>query len=298
MTAVDTGPPPAPAPPNEVPSGAPAEPEPLAAPDPWKPDLWRWLALTVLGLAALAVAVVVLDHFVGPVLARARHRELTSDLLAEHGAPTRGQAAGLLQIPSIGLDEVVVEGDRPQDLRAGPGIRVGSPILGTRGNIVITGHAHRWGADFAHLAEVHLGDRVVVQSRLGPPVAYLVTKVERVDRSDVHLLRPSDDHRITLVTGAGGLFSTRRLMVQAVSGSNLGMHEPAHPIRPDSPGPPLVANVYVLALLVALLLAAIVASQARRIGRTATLAIAVAPLVVGALLALLFEVDLLLPALR
>ncbi|MCU1454090.1 MAG: sortase family protein [Acidimicrobiales bacterium] len=293
-----------PAPPAETADGTPT-PAPAAtaarrepAADPWKADLWRWFMLTALALVALSVAVVFLDHFIAPVLARARHRALTADLLAQHGAPTPGQAAGLLQIPAIGLNAVVVEGDRPQDLRAGPGHRRGTPQLGQAGNTVLTGHTNRWGADFVDLAKLAKGDRIVVESRVGSPTAYVVTVVQQVGHDDVRLLRASTDHRITLVAGAGGMFSRRRTIVQAVSGSNFGLKRAVRPIPPDTAGPPLVGNVYALALLLTLGGAAFAASKLRGRVRALTVAIMVAPLVAGGLMALLLEVDLLLPALR
>jgi sortase A len=136
--------------------------------------------------------------------------------------PGRGDAVAVLQIPSIGLDVFVVEGDGSGELRGGPGHRMGTPVPGEVGNSVIRGHRDRFGGPFEHLDDLAEGAEVFAQSKGQPAVRYRVVSVERVDEAESDLLGPTDDERLTLVTSAGGRFSDDHLVVVAERDSERG----------------------------------------------------------------------------
>ena len=71
-----------------------------------------------------------------------------------------GQGLTRLQIPTIGLDVLVVEGTTPSALRAGAGHYIGTPLPGEAGNVAIAGHRTTFGHPFNHLDEVHPGDEI------------------------------------------------------------------------------------------------------------------------------------------
>src|SRR5205085_1165226 len=134
-------------------------------------------------------------------------------------------ALGTLQIPRLGVNLVVQEGDGGVQLRSGPGHHADTPRPGQIGNSVIVGHRHAWGSPFAPLANLRRGDLIAFQSPRDPTHAFVfkVTKVQsNVGASDPAPFGHSNDHRLTLVTGAGGQFSDRRLVVTAVSGPAAG----------------------------------------------------------------------------
>ena len=62
-----------------------------------------------------------------------------------------GNAIGVVQIPRLGLNVVVAEGDAPQQLRSGPGHRFGTALPGDIGNAVIVGHRSGWGGPLASI---------------------------------------------------------------------------------------------------------------------------------------------------
>jgi len=137
-----------------------------------------------------------------------------------------GGSVGVLQDPTIGLNVIVAQGDSPSVLRGGPGHQPGTPLPGARGNSVIVGHADDWGAPFKNLSKLTVGDTLYVQSHVGlakPPETgdfiYMVKSVKTTSAGNVHLLAPSNDYRLTLVTNAGSRLSGDKvLVVTAVSG--------------------------------------------------------------------------------
>lgn len=115
------------------------------------------------------------------------------------GAPAWATAAGApvarLVIPSLGLDEVVVEGVGDDALRAGPGHMSGSAIPGEPGNAVISAHRDR---HFRTLGKLTVGDTIVTESRTGT-VTWVVSRLRVVD-ADAPALHDSATPLLTLTT--------------------------------------------------------------------------------------------------
>jgi sortase A len=80
----------------------------------------------------------------------------TGDVVARHGAPV-----ARLQIPRIGLDEIVLEGIDDEAMNGGPGHYPGSPLPGRAGNSIISAHRDR---HFRNLGKLVVGDTIVTQS--------------------------------------------------------------------------------------------------------------------------------------
>ena len=55
------------------------------------------------------------------------------------------------------MNLVVAEGDSPQQLRSGPGHRIGTPLPGKVGNSVIFGHRTGWGGPLSDLGTLEDG---------------------------------------------------------------------------------------------------------------------------------------------
>jgi sortase A len=250
------------------------------------------IATTVV-LAVLVLAIL----FAGPlahVWYQARQQRLGSDFNAKRARTVKGQALAVLQIPRIGLNLVVVEGDGPTELRGGPGHRIGTPIPGQLGNSLIFGHRKGWGAPLSKLSQLKPGDQIVVQPRTQSPVAFKVLSVARVGGGDVRPLAQSDDHRVTLVTGTGSLFSTGRVVVTAVSGDVGKLLPRGNGVRAGPRRGSPIFNVTV-AIFVVLALASFLAHKVLRPRhRPAVTALIVVPLVLGAVLAFLLELDFVL----
>jgi LPXTG-site transpeptidase (sortase) family protein len=72
-----------------------------------------------------------------------------------------GAPVARIEIPHLGLDEIVMEGVDGDALNSGPGHLPGSAFPGERGNSVISAHRDR---HFARLGEVSVGDTVYTES--------------------------------------------------------------------------------------------------------------------------------------
>jgi sortase A len=134
-------------------------------------------------------------------------------------APAIGEPVAKLLIPSLGLEQVVVEGDELGALRKGPGHVPGSPLPGaTAGNAVIRGHRLLWSGPFRDLHRVNYGSEIFVQTGEGVSV-YLVTGVFQKELQDVDPYADTSLPYLTLVTSdppwrADGLLVVRAVLVE------------------------------------------------------------------------------------
>ena len=117
---------------------------------------------------------------------------------ANHRRPGRnwiddGAPVARLVIPSIGLDEIVLEG--ADELNAGPGHVAGSAFPGEPGNAIISGERDR---HFNHLDAVSAGDTVVTESGLARDTWIVISK--RIVGRDDRLVARASDTTLTLST--------------------------------------------------------------------------------------------------
>ncbi|HJU69734.1 MAG TPA: class D sortase [Gemmatimonadaceae bacterium] len=112
-----------------------------------------------------------------------------------HTPVATGAPVARLIIPSIGLDEIVVEGVGNAELNAGPGHLPGSAFPGDRGNAVISAHRDR---HFSSLGELHVGDTVHTETASGRS-SWIVTK-RRVVGAGRPALYSSAEPVLTLTT--------------------------------------------------------------------------------------------------
>lgn len=89
-----------------------------------------------------------------------------------------GEAIAKIEIPEIGVDEVVVEGVRVDDLRKGPGHYRSTPLPGQAGNSAIAGHRTTYGAPFHRVDELQPGDEIIVTTVQGQFTYRVVPQAE------------------------------------------------------------------------------------------------------------------------
>jgi len=104
-----------------------------------------------------------------------------------------GAPVARLIIPSIALDEIVLEGS--DELNGGPGHVRGSAMPGESGNAVITGERDR---HFSHLDALSAGDTIVTESGLSRDT-WIVMQKRVVDKDDRVVAR-TPDTTLTLTT--------------------------------------------------------------------------------------------------
>ena len=120
--------------------------------------------------------------------------------------PRRGSPVALLEIQRLRLQQVVVEGVRPEQTQNGPGHVPGSAGPGQPGNSVIVGRRSTFGGPFASLHDLRVGDRIVVTTRQGQSSYHVFSNAVRpLHDSNVDAIEgTAPDDRLTLVTGASG----------------------------------------------------------------------------------------------
>jgi sortase A len=164
-------------------------------------------AFTMLGLVACWV---VLQMLVLGGLSQARQQTLLySDFreqLAVATAPFEqpidpGVPVALMEIPSIDLEQVVVEGTASGDLLAGPGHLRGSVVPGQEGSSVVYGRAATYGGPFADIGSLQPGDPITVTMAQGTKT-FTVLGVRHTG-DPLQQPRPAGTARLTLVSAAG-----------------------------------------------------------------------------------------------
>ncbi|MBM0126494.1 sortase [Pimelobacter simplex] len=224
--------------------------------------LWMALQMLVLGAVSQERSQSLLyDEFRSQVAAATA----SVGPVTEPGAPV-----ALLQVPRLGLQQVVVEGTASGDLLAGPGHLRNTVLPGQAGASVVFGRAATYGSPFRDLDQLEPGDRIEVTVAQGK-VAFTVTSVRR---SGDPLPQPlaAGKARLTLVSAEGhgrlrAIAPGDALYVDAEASSAFPAPSGLPPTVPDSEKPmgtdagvlPLLALD--LALLLALTLGVIAARQ-------------------------------------
>lgn len=191
-----------------------AEPEPVGPPRP------EW---TFIGLALVVIAILGLSFLAQlTVLGELSHdrdqdkafRELR-DSLARSVAPTgpldhlgqvleSGTPVAILEVPALGLTEVVFEGTSSRVLMSGPGHRRDTVLPGQAGTSVMFGRRGAYGAPFERLRDLRPRDEIIVRTGQGRHTFSVLT-VRRAGDPLPPALKPGSG-RITLVTADGPAF--------------------------------------------------------------------------------------------
>jgi sortase A len=200
-------------------------------------------------------------------------------------APSEGSVTAQLQIPSIGVDQFVVEGTATGDLTKGPGHYTGTAIPGQAGNVAIAGHRTTFGAPFRRLDELHPGEAITLTTTRGHRLAYVVAQPPTVvSPNDNAILDDFGDNRLTLSTSDPHYTGTERLVVVAlftndisaggaVSGQPVG-GPPGELVNTKTAGWNMSRLPVVLAIVIVLLLMGIFFRRiAKRLRRLATVII-------------------------
>jgi sortase A len=117
-------------------------------------------------------------------------------LLYEPPILTEGDVIGEIQVPRLGLNVMVVQGDSTASLRRAVGHLSESALPGEWGNVALAGHRDTF---FRPLRDIRLGDEIRFKTR-ERNFAYLVESIEVVAPTDIRVLEPSTGHDLTLLT--------------------------------------------------------------------------------------------------
>ncbi len=110
--------------------------------------------------------------------------------------PVEGQAFAEIEIPRLGLDAVVAQGDSAAILRRAVGHLDGTALPGQAGNVVLAGHRDTF---FLPLHGVREGDRITLRAGAAE-FGYVVEWTKVVPPTDVQVIQPTAGRTLTLVT--------------------------------------------------------------------------------------------------
>jgi sortase A len=110
--------------------------------------------------------------------------------------PAEGDVLGELQVPRLGLNDIVVQGNSPADLRRAVGHLSNSALPGEWGNVALAGHRDTF---FRPLRDIRVGDEI--RFRTSEHIfEYRVESIEVVAPTDVRVLESTTGHDLTLLT--------------------------------------------------------------------------------------------------
>lgn len=171
-------------------------------------------SLTVASVVMMLGGLVLIGHpYYTDFLANRTQAELSQQLSAagvrqafEGGTVEEAAPVTRLLIPKLGVDTIVVEGTSEEALQSGAGHYPHTPLPGQPGNIGIAGHRTTYGKPFADLDLMRPGDRVELQTPIGPFVYEMIEPFDGhanpwvVPPDDWSVVAPTDEPMLTLTT--------------------------------------------------------------------------------------------------
>jgi sortase A len=135
--------------------------------------------------------------------------------LANVAVPTPGpEQASRIQIPAIGVDAPIVQGDGWEQLKRGVGQHVGSANPGEKGNLVLSAHNDIFGEIFRHLDQLQPGDEIIIHTNRRVHT-YVITGWDVVEPTAVEVMAPTAAPTTTLISCYPYLVDSERIVVQA-----------------------------------------------------------------------------------
>lgn len=156
--------------------------------------LCAWLLVFAFGLSGIE------EHRAQHTLYAQLRQQLAEQTTPIGGAIRAGVPVALIDAPSIGLREVVVEGTSSSALRSGPGHKRNSPLPGQPGVSQIFGKSTTFGSPFGDITNLRVGESISVVTGQGR-FTYSVQGVRH--RGDRVTALAAGQSRLTLVTSAG-----------------------------------------------------------------------------------------------
>jgi len=127
--------------------------------------------------------------------------------------PTPGLTQAVrIQVPAIGVDAPVVQGDSWEQLKKGVGQHIGSANPGQSGNLVLAGHNDVYGEVFRDLEELQVGDQIVIYTQLRQYV-YTVSETRIVEPNQVEVMATTSSPTVTLISCYPYLVDNKRIVV-------------------------------------------------------------------------------------
>ena len=133
--------------------------------------------------------------------------------LANIPLPTPGpEQANRLQIPALGVDAPIVQGDGWEQLKKGVGQHIGSADPGEKGNVVLSAHNDIFGEIFRDLDRLKPGDEITVYTNQRA-YTYVVSESQVVEPTQVGIMENTSQPTLTLISCYPYLVDDQRIAI-------------------------------------------------------------------------------------
>lgn len=122
--------------------------------------------------------------------------------------PPLGEPLGVLTFPTLDMEWIVVEGVGVEELKLGPGHMPWTPLPGSEGNAVISGHRTTYGGPFHDLHLLEPGDPIVFEG-----TTYTVTETLIVAPTDVWVTEDRGEGKHLTLTTCNPIGSARERLI-------------------------------------------------------------------------------------
>ena len=119
-----------------------------------------------------------------------------------------------IQIPAIGVDAPVVQGDGWEQLKKGVAQHIGTANPGQTGNLVLSAHNDIFGEIFRYLDKLQPGDEIIVFTNQ-KQYTYVVDGTRVVEPTAVEVMAPTGSPVVTLISCYPYLVDKQRIVVRA-----------------------------------------------------------------------------------
>jgi sortase A len=117
--------------------------------------------------------------------------------LANIPIPTPGPEHAIrIQIPSIGVDAPIVQGDGWEQLKKGVGQHIGSSNPGEKGNVVLSAHNDIFGEIFRELDRLKPGDTITLYTNQRA-YNYVVSGSEVIEPTQVEVMESTSETKVS-----------------------------------------------------------------------------------------------------
>jgi sortase A len=129
--------------------------------------------------------------------------------------PTPGPEQAIrIQVPAIGVDAPVVQGDGWEQLKKGVGQHIGTTDPGKAGNLVLSAHNDIFGEIFRDLDQLNPGDEIVLFTNQRS-YTYTVVDSQVVEPTAVEVMQPTKQATVTLISCYPYLVDDQRIVITA-----------------------------------------------------------------------------------
>ena len=156
----------------------------------------KWVQRALVVVAVVCFAWVGAAAARGMVFDREARRTLSDPPIVAAPVPRLGDPIGILEIPRLGVSEIVAEGDTDEILGVAIGHLPDTPLPWEPGRSAIAGHRD---GHFRPLKDIRQGDRIYLKAR-HVNLEYEVERTLIVTPDDLSVLTPTPDSYLTLVT--------------------------------------------------------------------------------------------------